>query len=116
MKFLNQFVKFDLAAFLADKRVIATGIADWKDNETGKILGKVVDGVIYSDNTVCKQKEGENANNRFEKIRFKVSKTVDVPMDATIMPVNAVATVYGEYRNQLSIKCEDIQVLQPKRA
>ena len=47
MKFLNQFVKFDLAAFLADKRVIATGIADWKDNETGKILGKVVDGVIY---------------------------------------------------------------------
>lgn len=116
MKFLSQFNNFNIEAFLDGKRIIATGLSEWTDRESGKHLGTVVEGVIYTDNTVYKQKEGEHLSNRFEKLKFKVNKDITVPMDATIVPVNPVATVYGEYRNNLSIKCDDIKVLQPKRA
>ena len=37
-----------------------------------------------------------------------------IPVESRVVPKNAVASVYGEYRNQLSVKCEDISVLVPK--
>lgn len=70
--------------------------------------------MIYRDDTAYVQKEGESITNRFEKLSFKVNKDVEVPAEAIIEPVDAVATVYGDYRNQLSVKCADIKVLRTK--
>ena len=42
------------------------------------------------------------------KITFKVNKDINVPLKARVKPINAVATIYGDYRNQLSVKCDDI--------
>lgn len=39
---------------------------------------------------------------------------MDIPIDSRVMPKNVVANIYGEYRNQLSVKCEDIAVAVPK--
>lgn len=47
----------------------------------------------------------------FEKITFKVAAEIDVPLNVEIVPINPVAKVYGEYRNQLSVTADDIQVV-----
>lgn len=43
-----------------------------------------------------------------------MNKDVEVPVEAIIEPVDAVATIYGDYRNLLSVKCADIKVLRTK--
>jgi hypothetical protein len=111
MKHLNQFQKFDWEAFAKDKRFIVVGISEWKDFDSKAVLGSKVDCVIIEDNTSYKQKDGEYATNLFEKLSFKVPTKVSIPMDSIVKPVGAVATIYGDHRNMLSIKCSDIQVL-----
>lgn len=39
---------------------------------------------------------------------------MNIPIESKVVPKNAVATIYGEYRNQLSVKCDDIVVVTPK--
>ena len=104
MKKLSQFSVFDFEAFSKGKLYLCTGQSEWKDYNTGEHLGTKVDVVIYRDDTAYVQKEGESVSNRFEKLTFK----------AIIEPVDAVATIYGDYRNLLSVKCADIKVLRTK--
>ena len=111
MKYLSQFLVFDWERFNQGKQYVATGVSEYTDYDTGNHLGTKVDAVIISDKTPYKQKDGSTGNNRFEKICFKCSKDVNVPLDARIDPKGVVATVYGDYRNLLSIKCEDIVIL-----
>lgn len=111
MKYLNQFVTFDWERFNQGKQYVATGVSEYTDFDTGNHLGTKVEAVIVSDKTSYKQKDGSMGNNRFEKISFKCSKDVNVPLDSIIEPKGVVATVYGDYRNMLSIKCEDIIIL-----
>lgn len=115
MKHLNDFVIFDIDGFLKDKALMAVGIKEWTDYESKKHMGVKVEVVITQDNTPYRQKTGEQTTNRFEKLTIKVAKDVNVPLDTYIVPVNAKATVYGEYRNMLSITADDIKVLQPKK-
>ncbi len=114
MKGLNQFLVFDWNGFAEGKSFLVTGLSEYQDFETKAHLGTKVECVIASDKTPYKFKEGEVFSNRFEKITFKVAKDVDIPVEARVVPKNAVATIYGEYRNQLSVKCEDIAVVMPK--
>lgn len=114
MKGLNQFLGFDWGGFAAGKAFIVTSVSELLDYNTKAHLGTKVECVIGADNTPYKFKDGETFTNRYEKITFKVSKDVNIPIDARVMPVNAVATIYGEYRNQLSVKCDDIQIVTPK--
>lgn len=112
MKKLYQFTYFDFQAFSHGKQYISTGLRPWKDHETGKVLGTIVDAIIYKDRTdYGTSKDGSKVSNLFEKISFKVPHKVEIPLSAEITPINAVATVYGEYRNQLSIRADDVQVV-----
>lgn len=111
---LNQFVKFDTEAFLKGKVLVATGLKDYIDYNTKEHLGKEVKAAIVQDDTIYTFKEGETFSNVYESLPIKVKKDVDIPIGARIIPVNAVATVYGDYRNQLSVKCDDIQIIAPK--
>ncbi len=114
MKGLNQFVCFDFSAFMDGKTFVVTGVSDYQDFETKKHLGTKVECVIVADKTHYTFKDGKTFTNRFERITFKVNKDVNPPVDAQVMPKNAVASVYGEYRNQLSVKCDDIVVIDSK--
>ncbi len=111
MKKLSQFLKFDFDEFSKGKAYQLIGMSEWKDYETKAHMGTKLEALIAKDNTPYKQKDGEHVTNAFEKITFKIRKDVNVPIGSFIMPVNAVAVVYGEYRNQLSVTSDDIRVI-----
>lgn len=113
MKGLNQFMAFNWDAFSEGKTFVVVGVGEYQDYDTKTHLGTKVDCIIASDNTQYKFKDGEKFSNRFEKISFKVCKDVTVSLDTRVKPVNAVASIYGEYRNQLSVKCDDILNIPP---
>ena len=111
MKFLNQFTVFDWKSFAAGKQFTVTGVSEYTDYDNGDHLGTKIDAVITEDKTAYKQKDGESATNKFEKIAFKCNKDVEIPLDAVVEPKGVMATVYGEFRNMLSIKCADVVVI-----
>lgn len=116
LKFLNQFQKFDLDAFLKDKTIIVNGISQWKEFGSDKVVGTKIEVAIMKDGTKYVQKENEQQTNRFATFDIKVRKEIDVPINSQIISlVNPTAAIYGDYRNQLSVKCEDIKILQPAK-
>ena len=113
MKKLSSFNTFNFAAFAKDKDFQVTGVSKWLDFDTREELGTKVSTAITRDDTPYPQKDSEQVSNLYEKIDFKVSKgSTQVKIGDYVEPVNAVATVYGDFRNQLSVKCDDIKVVQ----
>lgn len=116
MKHLHQFEIFDFKKFSEGKVYLTTGCSPWKDyNNTSVVYGTKVEAAIVKDETPYVQKEGEHTTNRFEKIVFKVAKSnMSIPPNSYIQPVNPVATIWGTQRNNLSVRCDDIEILQLK--
>lgn len=114
MKGLNQFVKFDWEAFAQDKQFVVIGVSEYQDFDTKSHLGTKVECVIANDRTPYNFKDGKEFTNRFEKITFKVAKDVNIPVNSTVIPKEVTASIYGEFRNQLSVKCNGIAVVMPK--
>ena len=111
---LNQFVGFDFARFCEGKRFVTTASKAWVDYETKQHLGTVVTVAITEDHTSYEPgKDGKVISNLFEKMNWKIERDVNIPVGVQVVPVDAVATVYGEYRNQLPVKVADIKVTQP---
>lgn len=112
LKKLRNFLAFNFVGFAQGKRFLSVSQQPWKDFKTGEILGTKVEAVIAQDKTDYGLKDGEVAcSNLYEKLVFKVPKVIEIPMNVEIRPKNPVATVYGDYQNQLSITAEDIEVL-----
>ncbi|MFL0248030.1 hypothetical protein [Candidatus Clostridium stratigraminis] len=89
---------------------MSIGQKEWKDFKTGDVLGTKVEVVIVQDKTDYGTTEGEVVNNLYEKLIIKIPKQITVPMNAEVRLKNAEATIYGEYRNQLSVVAEDIEI------
>lgn len=117
MKKLNKFVRFDCQAFLAGKVIQNLNAKPWTDCETKEILGTVLEVVIVRDHTDYHLNSDEQQeNNLYEKINVKVAKIdLQVPAGAGIEFVNPVGTIYGEFQNKLSIRCDDVRILQGSR-
>lgn len=115
MKKLNQFVKFLFEDFSRGKVYRVTGVRPWLDFTTKELLGTKVEVIVAEDNTVYDTKNGETVTNLYEKLSFKIKKDVNIPVNARVIPVNPVAVVYGEYRNQLSVTADDIKVITPQK-
>ena len=116
MKYLNQFRSFDWEAFSRGKTFLSVGTRPWKDFDSGKNLGTIVDTVIYSDKTEYVRREGEvGTSNRWEKLAFKVPGTLEVPPDSQVVPEGVTATVWGEYQNNLSVKANGVRVVPRER-
>lgn len=113
MKKLSQFLNFDIDRFLEEKAIQVTEVKPWEDfDRKGKILGTVVEVVILEDKTVYECRDGETVSNRFEKFKIKVpQRSIPVAVGDFVAPVNPTATVYGEHRNQLSVKADNIIVI-----
>lgn len=114
MKKLTQFLEFNTEKFFKGKAFVTTGISEWRDFDTNQKKGTKVETVIAQDDTHYDLREGEIVSNLYEKITFKVPKTIELPMNAQVEPQGVKATVYGEYRNQLSCTAQDIVVIDPK--
>lgn len=108
---LNRFTYFDSDYFFEGKRFKIIGKQIWIDYDTKKPVGTKVEVVIVSDKTDYGCEDGEVVSNIYEKLVFKVPMEIDIPMDVEVKPVNAVCTIYGDYRNQLSIVCDDIEIV-----
>lgn len=111
LKKLNRFQYMDLECFFEGKRFKVLGKWDWIDFKTKNVIGTKIEVVIFVDKTDYGCEDGEFVSNIYEKLVFKVAKEVDVPMDVEVKPVNPEGTVYGEFRNQLSIICDDIEIV-----
>lgn len=115
MKNLGQFLNFDCAAFLTGKKLMVTSCSPWNGNDGKEHLGTKVEVVILEDNTVYKpSKDGSVSKNDYEKMAAKISKDINVPKGAIVEFVNPVGTVWGDYRNQLSIRADDVKVIPQK--
>ena len=68
--------------------------------------------VIIGDKHNYNTANGEQISNIYEKLTVKVPKDIDVPMNSHVRLLNVYATVYGQYRNQLSIVADDIEVIK----
>ncbi len=109
MKKLNMFTTFDWNSFAKGKRFVSIGKSEWKNFDTGEHLGTKIEAVIAKDDTDYGNQNGEVVTNLYEKLTFKVPQDIDVPLNVEIHPKNVVATVYGDYRNQLSCTAESIE-------
>ena len=79
---------------------------------TQKPLGSKVEVVIAADKTDYGVAEGEVISNIYEKLTVKVPKMgLGFPLNTEVKLVNAEAMVYGEYRNQLSVTAENVEVV-----
>ena len=111
MKGLSQYLSFDWNSFANGKVFISTSVSEYLDYTTKKHLGTKVEAVIAEDRTPYQFKNGQSFTNRFEKVTFKAEKDVNIPVNVQIVPKGVTATIYGDYHNQLSLKCEDIEVV-----
>ena len=110
MRNLMQFFYTD--AFFTGKELTVIGKRENLDFNTKQHLGTTIDTVVTKDDTPYRQKDGEHVTNLLEKLSLKVNKDiVDVPMGAQAIPVNPICSVYGDYRDKLSIVCEDIKFI-----
>ena len=108
LKKLNSFLRFNYSDFAKGKTLSVTSVQPLDDYATKAHLGTKVEVVILKDDTAYAD---EGVSNVFEKFVFKVYKDVTPDIGALVEPVNPVATVYGDYRNQLSVKCDDLKVI-----
>ena len=112
MEYLYAYLRFDVAAFLRDKVLQATACGELVEFETGKHLGTKVTVAIISDKTPYPPgKNGAVRSNLYEKFTVKVNKDISVPVGATVELINPVGTVFGEYRNQLSVRADDVRIV-----
>lgn len=114
MKGLNQFQVFDWDKFSEGKKYITTGVSEWLDYNTKAHLGTKIEVIIIEDKTKYAFNEGNEFTNRFEKLTFKLNKDVKIPLNTQVVPRDVTATIYGNYRNELSVKCCDISIVEKK--
>lgn len=112
---LGQFLEFRTLDFLQGKKLQYVDQSNWVDRDTGALLGTRVDLVIIEDGTGYKPRAdgAPTRTNRFEKLTVKVPGAVSLPADAVVELVNPVGTVWGDYRNQLSIKADGVREIAP---
>lgn len=116
MKKLSMFNKFDWEAFAKGKKFMAIGCREWRDYDTQEKKGIKLDFLIVEDKTDYGiQKDEEMATNVWEKGTFKIPKDIEIPENVQIVPKGVKATVYGEFRNQLSIEAEDIVIVRNEK-
>lgn len=111
MKKLNMFTYFDFEEFAKGKRFMSISKQPWKNYDSEKIKGTKIGAVIVQDKTNYGDQAGEVVSNLYEKLIFKVPMDIDIPMNVEIRPVNPVATVYGDWRDKLSITVDNVEVI-----
>lgn len=119
MKRLNDFMEFRLADFIRDKTLRVTGIKPWyEDKERTKQVGDSLEVACARDNTLhTNAKTGEQLRgiNLYEKFTVKVPpEHSSVKIGDYIEIIDGKGTIYGDYRNNLSVRAKVIRVINPQ--
>lgn len=112
MQKLKQFLRFDWEKFAKEKSLMYLRKKPWTDANRNQ-LGTKYEVVITEDGTDYGEAGAEL--NLGEKIAIKTKRDIDIPPRALVVPLNVMATVYGDYSNQLSVVADDIQVVGPNQ-
>lgn len=116
MKKLREFNKFDTDAFFKDKDVRIISSEDWSEYEDGKIskqLGTKYKCIIASDNTEYKGDNIAPDLNAGYQVDVKVPKKAkEFKKFSKITFVNSTASVYGTFMHELSVKAEDVTIIE----
>ncbi len=113
LKKLSRFQYFDIELFIELKKLQIISVQEWLDYDTKNCLGTKVEVVIISDRTDYGTVDGETVSNLYEKLMVKIpAKLTNVPIGAEVKLINPEASVYGEFRNQLSITAENIEIVK----
>lgn len=114
LRHIREHERFDLEGFLQYMKLMVTNIEEWDDYTTKARLGTKVEVAITQDDTPYKPgPDGRVQTNMLEKLVFKVRKNeVAVKVGDMVVPKGAEATVYGDFRNQLSITADDVVVVK----
>lgn len=112
LKYLSQFQLFEWDRFAEGKIFHVVGQAPWTDFDTGANFGTKVEVGIVADLTAYDRSPGDTRTNQYEKVVFKVGRALDeIPPGTQVRPLNVVAKIYGDYRNELSLKASDVEVI-----
>ncbi len=111
-KNLKQFSHFDFLGFIKDKELTVVSCQPWKDFDTKAVLGTRVETVITKDGTQYPSKDGATVTNLYEKLTIKVPKALSLAPGTVVTIIDGEATIYGEYRNQISVKAADVVAVQ----
>lgn len=112
MKGLVQFQSFDSSGFFRDKLLKVASNGPLTDYTTKQVIGTKTTVVIVEDNTQYHTKTGEQISNLYEKITVKVpGKALELVPDTLVELVSPKCTIYGDYRNQLSVTATDVKAI-----
>lgn len=118
MKKLRQFNKFDAEGFFKDKDVRVMAHEPWNEYEDGQVtkqLGTKYKCVIATDNTKYEGDDVQPDLNAGEQIDVKVpQQPKSYNKFSRITFVNPTASVYGTFMSELSVKADDVEIVQPK--
>ena len=113
MQGLIQFLHFDSRLFFLQKTLSVVSCVPLSDYSTKQVIGSKIISVITRDDTQYRPKsDGSVISNLFEKITIKVpGKSLTLAPGTVIELVRPVGTVYGDFRNQLSITADDVKIV-----
>ena len=119
VKKLNKFQKFDLGAFLKGKKLEVANIAEHKkyvDGQPGDVDGVSIKVAIVSDPTDYGQPGVSNLYQMFT-VRINGARLDDVvgmmkPGDSVQLVQYVKASIYGQFRDQLSVQVSSINDLK----
>lgn len=119
MKKLRQFNVFDAVGFFKDKDVRVMAHEDWKDydedGKNSKVIGTKYKCVIATDRTEYTGVDVAPDLNAGEQIDVKVPQPPkEYKKFSKITFVNPTASVYGTFMSELSVKADDVDIIQPK--
>ena len=100
---------FNNKEFFSKKEFQLYAVEKWVDYKTEKELGSQYKVVIYRDNTDYGDLSVSNAG---ETIMVKVAGEKAIDYDGQprfVKLINPRATIYGEYRNQLSVHADGLE-------
>lgn len=118
MKKLREFNRFDCEAFFKDKDVRVIAHENWNEYEEGKATKKVgtkYKCIIVTDKTIYKGTDVVSDLNAGEQIDVKVAQEAkSYKKFSRIKFINATASVYGSFMSELSVKAEDVEIIETK--
>lgn len=115
LKGLRDFVKFDAKGFLADKQLLLMQESEWKDFDSGKVIGAKLKVTIWTDDTRYKNDGTSNEGSELDvKILGLTAEEVDRNNRGFIRLKNPTGVVFGDYQNQLSLKADGFEFVKEK--